>query len=76
MEGGRDVLQGHHIRGRAIPHNALIILHSLQKIWYLYHNIRTKLLWKKHDNSTKMIPFGAHGPFIDHHNILNGKGGN
>jgi hypothetical protein len=55
MEGG-DVLQGHHIRGRAVSHNAFIILHSQQRNWYLYHNITTKLLWKKHNISTKMIP--------------------
>jgi hypothetical protein len=76
MEGGGDVLQGYHIRGRAISHNAFIILHSPWRNWYLYHNITTKLLWKKHNISTKMIPFGACCPFlINHHNILNGRGG-
>jgi hypothetical protein len=75
MEGDGDVLQSHHIRGRAIPYDAFIILHSQRRIWYLYHNITTKLLWKKHNNSTKMIPFDACQPFIDHHNILIGKGG-
>jgi hypothetical protein len=71
MEGGGNVLQGHHIRGRAISHDAFIILHSQQRNWYLYHNITTKLLWKKHNISTKMIPFGACRPFLlNHHNIL------
>jgi hypothetical protein len=75
MEGRGNVLQGHHIKGRAIPHNAYIILHSQRKIWYLYHNLTTKLLWKKHNGGTKMISFGASQPFINHHNILIGKGG-
>jgi hypothetical protein len=76
MEGSGDVLQGHHIRGRAVSHNAFIILHSQWRNWYLYHNITTKLLWKKHNISTKMIRFGARRPFlINHHNILNGRGG-
>jgi hypothetical protein len=76
MKGGGDVLQGHHIRGRAISCNAFIILHSQRMDWYLYHNITTKLLWKKHNISMKMIPFGACRPFlISHHNILIGKGG-
>ncbi len=75
MDGSSDVLQGHHLRGRAIPHNAFIILHSQRRIWYLYHNITPKLHWKKHNNSTTMIPVGACWPFIDHHNILIGKGG-
>jgi hypothetical protein len=76
MEGGSDVLQGHRIRGRAVSHNAFIILHGPQRNWYLYHNITTKLLWKKHNISTKMILFGACRPFlINHHNILNSRGG-
>jgi hypothetical protein len=76
MEGGGNVLQGHHIRGRAISHNAFIILHSPRRNWQLYHNITTKLLWMKHNISMKMIPFGACRPFlINHHNILNGRGG-
>jgi hypothetical protein len=76
MEGSGDVLQDHHTRGRAISHDAVIILASQQRNWYLYHNITTKLLWKKHNISTKMIPFGAHSPFlINHHNFLIGKGG-
>jgi hypothetical protein len=76
MKGGGDVLQGHHIRGRAISCNAFIILHSQRRNWYLYHNITTELLWKKHDISMKMIPFGACHPFlVNHHNILIGKGG-
>ncbi len=65
------VLQGYHIRGRAISHDAVIILHSKQRNWYLYHNITTMLLWKKHNISTKMIPFGACHLFpVNHHNIL------
>jgi hypothetical protein len=76
MKGGSDVLQGHHIRGRAISCDAFIILHSQRRNWYLYHNITTKLLQKKHNISTKMIPFGTCQPFlINHHNILIGKGG-
>ncbi len=76
MKGGGDVLQGHHIRGRAISRDAFIILHSQRRNWYLYHNITTELLWKKHNISTKMIPFGAPQPFlVNHHNILIGKGG-
>ncbi len=68
MEGGSKVLQGHHIRGRAISHDAFIILHSQRRNWYLYHNITTKLLWKKHNISMKMIPFGACRLFpINHH---------
>jgi hypothetical protein len=76
MEGGGNVLQGHHIRGRAISHDAFIILHSQRRNWYLYHNITTKLFLKKHNISTKMIPFGARHPFlINHHNILFARGG-
>ncbi len=44
IEGGGGVLQGHHIRERAISHDAFIILHSQRRNWYLYHNITTKLL--------------------------------
>jgi hypothetical protein len=33
MKGGGDVLQGHHIRGRAISCNAFIILHSQRRNW-------------------------------------------
>jgi hypothetical protein len=76
MEGDSDMLQGHHIRGRAVSHDAFIILHSPWRNWYLYHNITTKFFWKKHYISTKMIPFGAHCPFLNNnHNILNGRGG-
>jgi hypothetical protein len=35
MEGGGNVLQGHHIRGKAISHSAFIILHSQWRNWYL-----------------------------------------
>jgi hypothetical protein len=76
MEGGSDVLQGHYIRGRAVSYDAFITLHSPRRNWYLYHNITTKLLWKKYNISTKIIPFAAPSPFlINHHNILNGRGG-
>jgi hypothetical protein len=75
MKGGGEVLQGHHIRGRAIFHRVFIILHSQRRNWYLYHIITTKLLWKKHNISMKMIPFGACLPFpINHHNIPIGRG--
>ncbi len=37
-----------------------------------HHN---QAAWKKRDDSTMMIPFGAHQPFVDHHNIFLGKGG-
>ncbi len=33
MKGGGDVLQGHHIRGRAISCNAFIILHGQRRNW-------------------------------------------
>jgi hypothetical protein len=70
MECSGEVLQGPHIRGRAISQYAFIVLHSQRRNWYLYHNITTKLLCKKHNISTKMIPFGACHPFpINHHNI-------
>jgi hypothetical protein len=76
MKGSGDVLQGRHIKGRLISCDAFIILHIQQRNWYLYHNITTELLWKNHNISTKMIPFGACQPFlVDHHNILIGKGG-
>ncbi len=45
-------------------------VHHTRRNWYLYHNITTKLLCKKHNISTKMIPFGARHPLpINHHNI-------
>jgi hypothetical protein len=76
IEDSGDVIQGHQIRGRAFCHKAFIILHSQRRIWYLYHNITTKLLWKKHNIGMKMIPFGACHPFlINHHKILMGRGG-
>jgi hypothetical protein len=76
MECDSELLQGHHIRGRAISQYAFIILRSQRRNWYLYHIITTKLLRKKHDISTKMIPFGACHSFpINHHNIPIDRGG-